>query len=329
MSYPPVPASNKIPQPAGTPSVGEVPQVSQVSPLELEWVSAAGSGTVTSVTATDTSIVVSGTDTIAPTIATGTLDVIATQHPAAANWSNNSRKITSLLNGSSAQDAAAFGQIPVADTTAADIQPAGVAAAGSNGKWADSGHVHPNYADLSQYLAPTGATGETFSRAFGGGYLSSLTSEQVYVSAIALPAGVPVSNITLVLGNAQFTLVDVTHGWYALLDSGRVCRAVSADQTSGNWGPSSANLPVTLSVAGSAYTTTYAGLYYVALCITYTSTSGEFVTTNITSVGGLSLTAPLLCGTSSTGQTTPPVAGSTTLGAITGTSTGRFYAYTS
>ena len=69
-------------------------------------------GTVTSVTATDTSIVVSGTDTIAPTIATGTLDVIATQHPPAAAWSNNSEKITSLANGSSAQDAAAFGQIP-------------------------------------------------------------------------------------------------------------------------------------------------------------------------------------------------------------------------
>jgi hypothetical protein len=55
-----------------------------------------GSGTVTSVTATDTSIVVSGTDTVAPTIATGTLDVIATQHPPAGSWSNNSHGITSV-----------------------------------------------------------------------------------------------------------------------------------------------------------------------------------------------------------------------------------------
>src|SRR5437773_2254763 len=70
-----------------------------------------GSGTVTSVTATDTSIVVAGT-AAAPTIATGTLDVIATQHAPAANWSNNSKKITALANGSAAQDAAAFGQIP-------------------------------------------------------------------------------------------------------------------------------------------------------------------------------------------------------------------------
>lgn len=70
-----------------------------------------GSGTVTSVSAADTSIVIGGSPTVTPTVATGTLDVIATQHPPAANWSNNSNKITSLANGSGAQDAAAFGQI--------------------------------------------------------------------------------------------------------------------------------------------------------------------------------------------------------------------------
>jgi hypothetical protein len=68
---------------------------------------------VNSVTAADTSIVVGGTGTN-PTVATGTLDVIATNHGPAANWSNNSHKITSLANGSAAQDAAAFGQIPTA-----------------------------------------------------------------------------------------------------------------------------------------------------------------------------------------------------------------------
>jgi len=73
-------------------------------------------GSVNSVTAADTSIVVGGT-TAAPTIRTGTLDVIAAQHPAAADWSNNSHKITSLANGSGAQDAAAFGQTPAGGTT--------------------------------------------------------------------------------------------------------------------------------------------------------------------------------------------------------------------
>lgn len=324
MSYPPVPASNKIPQPIGTPSVGEIPQVSQVSPLELEWTSA-GAGTVTSVTATDTSIVVSGTDTVAPTIATGTLDVIATEHPPAANWSNNSKKITSLLNGASAQDAAAFGQIPVADTTASDIQPAGVAAAGSNGKWADSGHVHPNYADLSQYLAPSGATGETFPRTYANTDSMAVVSGTVYASAIALPSGLLVSNITLSTGGVAFTGVDVTHGWYALLDSGLVIRAITADQTGGTkWVTTFTFYPLPVA---SAYTTTYGGLFYIAFCATFTGPALVLPTAG--SAGGLTAnTAPVLCGTSSSTESTPPSTG-TTLGAITGAAADRFYAYTS
>lgn len=73
---------------------------------------ATATGAVLSVTAADTSIVVGGTAQN-PTVRTNTLDVIAADHPPAADWSNNSHKITSLANGSGAQDAAAFGQIPV------------------------------------------------------------------------------------------------------------------------------------------------------------------------------------------------------------------------
>jgi hypothetical protein len=68
---------------------------------------------VASVAAGDTSIVVGGSASN-PTLETGTLDVIATDHPPAGNWSNNSHKITALANGTAAQDAAAFGQIPTA-----------------------------------------------------------------------------------------------------------------------------------------------------------------------------------------------------------------------
>jgi hypothetical protein len=83
------------------------------------WTVPAGGGTVTSVTAGDTSIVVGGSAN-APTVETATLDVIATDHPPAANWSNNSKKITNLENGSVASDAAAFGQIPTAGTGITD-----------------------------------------------------------------------------------------------------------------------------------------------------------------------------------------------------------------
>jgi hypothetical protein len=82
-----------------------------LNPPQIGGAGSSSSG-VTSVTAADTSIVVSGTTAV--TVATGTLDVIAADHPPAANWSNNSKKITSLANGSAASDAAAFGQIPTA-----------------------------------------------------------------------------------------------------------------------------------------------------------------------------------------------------------------------
>jgi hypothetical protein len=80
--------------------VGLVPTSSQGS---------GGTGTVTSVTAGDTSIVIGGT-AAAPTVETNTLDVIATDHPPAGNWSNNSHKITSIATATTAGDALPYGQ---------------------------------------------------------------------------------------------------------------------------------------------------------------------------------------------------------------------------
>lgn len=71
-----------------------------------------GGGPVESVSAGDTSIHVGYTDPANPTVTTGALDQIATLHPPAGDWSNASHKVTDLANGTAAQDAAAFGQIP-------------------------------------------------------------------------------------------------------------------------------------------------------------------------------------------------------------------------
>lgn len=76
----------------------------------MPYISGGGSGGIATITAADTSVVVAGTAT-AKTIHTNTLDVIAADQAPAADWSNNSHKITGLANGTAATDAAAFGQL--------------------------------------------------------------------------------------------------------------------------------------------------------------------------------------------------------------------------
>jgi hypothetical protein len=81
------------------------------------WICTAGgspgawvqTGTVTGVTAADTSVVIGGT-AAAPAVRTNTLDVIAADHPPAADWSNNSHKITSLAAGVASTDGANVSQ---------------------------------------------------------------------------------------------------------------------------------------------------------------------------------------------------------------------------
>jgi hypothetical protein len=232
-----------------------------------------------------------------------------------------SNKVTGLANGSAAADAAAFGQVPTADATAAHILPAGVQAAGSNGQWADSGHVHQNNAVLSLYTEPTGTTAVTFPRGLATVATGAMTSGTLYVVAIGLPKGLVVNNLTLATKSTALT--GLSHGWYVLLDSGLVVRAVTADQTSGAW-LSVTNTPYTL--ATGAYTTTAGGLYYIGVMA---AASGMPVMAAAgTMASGLASASPVFCATSSTSQTTPPSTG-TTMGALTSAGSFTMYAATS
>ena len=140
--------------------------------------------TVGSVAATDTSIVVGGTAT-APTIATGTLDVIATQHPPVAAVPLNAQKITGLANGSAATDAAAFGQIPTSvtnkytlSTVTADPAPAVIGT-----------YYRTNYAGNGNFTLPT----------------TPATGSWVMVKQVANNT---LSIVGTVDGNAAFTMVQ-------------------------------------------------------------------------------------------------------------------------
>ena len=264
---------------------------------------------------------ISGMATAASNSATASVTWLANTgvaHSLPSALAMGSSKITGLANGSAASDAAAFGQIPVIDSTAADIQPDGVQAAGNSTKAAAANHVHQNNADLSLYLAPASATAETVPRGLCQNYSGPLVSGTVYISAIPLPAGLVVNNIGFMFGSTAFA--TTSHGWYALLDAGMVVRAVTADQTTA-FNTSFNNLKL----GTNAYTTPAAGLYYMAFC----AVSGTMGTISSNGIGTSvpNQAPPILSGTSTTGATTPPGTG-TTLAAAVAATLDRLYAYT-
>ena len=191
-----------------------------------------------------------------------------------------------------------------------------------NASW---GPVTATGLTVFDYTQPSGATAATIPRRLISTIQSVLVSGTMYVTAISMPAGVLVNNITMYTATTGKT--GGTHGWYILCDSGMVCRAVTADQTDPStvWGSQRTfyTLPT------NAYTTTYTGLYYIGVMV------AESAGTMPTFYGAIGMPTasgspalPVFCGTSSTGQTTPPSAG-TSMTALTPAVNYTFYAYTS
>jgi hypothetical protein len=195
--------------------------------------------TVQSISPDDASIVVTHSS-YAASLHTGTLDVIATAQPPAANWSNNSKKITSLANGTASSDAAAFGQIPtVPSVETSNPLVIGPPAAGSTGKWSDGGHVHGMTTGLGAVL-----NGDT----------SILTTDTVLATTASLAIG-----YYLVIGTV--TATGAVHTVSTWLES-----AGTATWTLVNGAISSAGTPE----AAAAYVgIVFAGLIHVTKAGTF------------------------------------------------------------
>lgn len=167
---------------------------------------------VDSVTAADSSVVVGGTPD-SPTVRTGTLDVIASQHPPAAAVGMNGQKITSLASGTASSDAAAFGQLPSASSPLAIAsggtgQTSAAAALSALGGAADGAVVH-----LAGAETITGA--KTFS------VPPSLAAQSVSGTATLAAASAPVVLTDTTAGAFTLTLPasPVTGEFFIVVDS--------------------------------------------------------------------------------------------------------------
>lgn len=175
---------------------------------------------------------------------------------------------------------------------------------------------------LPLYAQPYGCTAASMARSQASNTAIAPASGTLCVTSLVIPQYTVVSNLTFVTGGTAET--GGTHGWHVLLDSTLKVVAVSADQTGAAvWSP--ANTPITLA-ATSAYTTTYTGLYYIGVMVVATGMPTFNGSAGLGTSGAMGQ-APVFCGTSSTGQTTPPAIG-TTMTALTAASF-NFYAYTS
>jgi hypothetical protein len=241
-------------------------------------VAVSGGGTVDSVTAADTSIVIGGT-AADPTVRTNTLDVIATDHAPAANWSNNSHKITSVADPTANQDAATKFYVDSTTPGNGNLHGKGsliTATGASTPANLDVGADHAVLlADSSQstglvwsgalatpYLVPSGAIAETIPRSYNAWVSATpLSSGRLSLFAIVLTSGTVITSVSFLSGSSGTS--TATHQIFGLYDSSLNLLRPTNDDTTTTW---SALTTKTLTLT-STFTTTYTGLHYVAILV--------------------------------------------------------------
>lgn len=163
-------------------------------------------------------------------------------------------------------------------------------------------------------LGITGTLAETMPRETcpEANTVAPTASGTLFMQAVYLAAGQLVSNITI--SSATTAAGTPTNYFFALYDTNRALKAVSANQTTTAW---AANTVKTLAMT-TPYRVPTSGLYYIGFMMTATTiitTKGGTAKTG----GQLASTVPILHGASSTGLTTamPDPAAAITGGLVT------------
>lgn len=204
-----------------------------------------------------------------------------------------SNKITGLGNGTATGDAAAFGQV-----------------------------------NLDNFTHPAQAVAATMPRRQATAISNTLTSGTLYLALITIPGGTTVTNCTMFTATTAKT--GGTHGWYVLLDTTFKVVAVTADQTDAAtvWGATNTGYPLAF---GATFTPTVTANYYVGVMVAQSAGGTPTFSVSTALSAGLAAATGIAggvvqCGTSSTGQTTPPALNAT-LTTITGAAAFNLYAY--
>lgn len=163
-------------------------------------------------------------------------------------------------------------------------------------------HVNTGWGLLGEFneSALKGGLYETVERQAVADDLAALASGTLVLCAIDLPGGLLINNITFVSGATA--VGTPLNQWFALYDGSTLKKlAVTADDTTTAW---AANAAKTLAISGG-YRTQGAGLFYLGCMVKATT---------VPTLSGVSLRAgvagltPKLCGTSTSGLTTPSTA---------------------
>jgi hypothetical protein len=155
------------------------------------------------------------------------------------------------------------------------------------------------------FLRISGTLGESIPRWGQAGTQITPASGTLYLTALALPAGVTCGHIAFCAGDTPGS--SLTHWWFALYDSSLNQLAVTADQLTAAWNADnykSLAIATIASGASATFTTTYTGLHYAGVMVAASGTPTLVSAAQVN--GSIIQVAPVTGGTSDTSQGAPP-----------------------